>query len=183
MREIPNWHEHFFEIAKVVSKRSKDESTQVGAVIVGPGKEIVSTGYNSFPRGVEDDHAERQERPEKYFWFEHAERNAIYNAARTGASLQGATLYVPAMPCMDCARGIVQVGIKKVIINEEDQLKWQKRPQWKDHSERTIVLFDEADVELMVLIYDTEDNEYLLEPHWRWKQTHEQNDPRPVVKS
>ena len=182
MRKIPNWHEHFFEIARVLAKRSKDESTNIGAVIVGPGKEIVATGYNSFPRGIEDDHKERQERPEKYFWFEHAERNAIYNAARTGASLQGATLYVPAIPCMDCARGIVQVGIKKVIIRAEDQIKWMAKPQWDknskwtDHNKRTTTLFDEADVGLFVLDKwdegDTDTDPCIL-PYWQWKTSNE----------
>ena len=74
------WVEYFYNIANEVKNKSKDERTQIGAVIVGKNKEIVSTGYNSFPRGINDNLKERQERPEKYFWFEHAERNAIYNA-------------------------------------------------------------------------------------------------------
>ena len=78
------WVQYFRELAHTVKKKSKDENTQIGAVIVGKDKEIVSTGYNSFPRGLDDNIKERQERPEKYFWFEHGERNAIYNAARIG---------------------------------------------------------------------------------------------------
>jgi len=169
MRKIPKWHDHFFELAKVISKRSKDENTQVGSVIVGPGKEIISTGYNSFPRGINDTLKERQERPEKYFWFEHAERNAIYNAARSGASLKDCILYVQAMPCMDCARGIVQVGIKQVYINAEEQRKWELKPQWTEHNKRTVTLFREAGVTLTVVdTYD--DTDVSFELNWDFWQ-------------
>ena len=65
------WVEYFRTLAHTVKLKSKDENTQIGAVIVGKDKEIVSTGYNSFPRGLKDNLKERQERPEKYYWFEH----------------------------------------------------------------------------------------------------------------
>jgi len=81
------WDDYFLNIAENVKLKSKDKRTQIGAVIVGKGNEIVSTGYNSFPRNINDSIEERQVRPEKYYWFEHAERNAIYNAARIGVSL------------------------------------------------------------------------------------------------
>ena len=74
-----NWNKYFMSIAALVSMKSKDQKTHHGAVIVGPNNEIRSTGYNSFVRRLKDDVPERQERPEKYHWFEHAERNAIYN--------------------------------------------------------------------------------------------------------
>ena len=77
-----DWVDYFLSIAEQVKLKSKDRNTQIGAVIVGEDNEILSTGYNSFPRGLNDDLDDRQNRPEKYFWFEHAERNAIYNAAR-----------------------------------------------------------------------------------------------------
>ncbi len=86
--------EYFLNIAESVKLKSKDRRTQIGAVIVGKDNEIVTTGYNSFPRGINDDVEERQQRPEKYFWFEHAERNAIYNAARIGVSLRDTTMYL-----------------------------------------------------------------------------------------
>ena len=75
-----NWLEYFYDMANLVAKKSKDQSTKIGAVIVGADNEIRSTGYNSFPKGLNDDLQERQERPEKYYWIEHAERNALYNA-------------------------------------------------------------------------------------------------------
>lgn len=149
-RQIPEWDEHFLEIAKVCAKRSKDKHTQVGAVIVGVDKEIVSTGYNSFPRKINDNVPERQERPEKYFWFEHAERNAIYNSARHGVSLKGCTLYVPALPCTDCARGIVQVGIVKVVVDKVENEQWLKRStKWREHMKRSLQLFKEAGVQII----------------------------------
>ena len=115
-----NWTEYFLGIAEQVKLKSKDQSTQIGAVIVGTDNEVLSTGYNSFPRGLDDSLQERQERPEKYFWFEHAERNAIYNAARVGTPLKGSVIYLTSgLACMDCARGIVNSGITEVYCQSE----------------------------------------------------------------
>ena len=110
------WVEYFRTLAHTVKLKSKDVNTQIGAIIVGRDKEIVSTGYNSFPRGLQDNLKERQERPEKYYWFEHAERNAIYNAARIGVSTKGTTMYLSCgIPCSDCARGIINAGITRIF--------------------------------------------------------------------
>jgi dCMP deaminase len=118
-QSVPDWDRYFIEICRVVATRSKDPSTQIGCVIVGPAHEIRSTGYNSLPRGIRDDVPERFERPTKYLWIEHAERNAIYNAARCGTPLEGCSLYAEFMPCMDCARAIVQAGIREVILDAD----------------------------------------------------------------
>ena len=103
-------------IAEAASLRSKDESTKLGAVVVGPSGEIRSTGYNSFPRGIDDNVPERQERPEKYKWFVHAEANAIFNAARSGVSLLEATIYCRWLPCPNCAMAIIQAGIERIVV-------------------------------------------------------------------
>lgn len=116
---MSTWDRYFMDLAKLAATRSKDQSTQLGAVIVGPDREIRSTGYNSFPRGINDSRPERQERPEKYFWFEHAERNAIYNAARVGIPLKGCRIYCAWPPCADCARAIIQAGIVEVVVETE----------------------------------------------------------------
>jgi len=116
----PTWDETFMEICHVLAKRSKDKSRQFGCVIVGPNKEIRSTGYNCFPRGTDDSQEWKQERPVKSHWFCHAERNAIFNAARVGVALKGCTLYVNGIPCADCARAIIQSGIKQVIVDNTD---------------------------------------------------------------
>lgn len=118
------WDRYFIDMAKHVSTLSRDPNSKVGAVIVGPDREVRSTGYNDFPRGIQDDVIERRERPEKYIWTEHAERNAIYNAARHGASLKGCTLYMTGWPltCADCARGVIQAGIVEVVVEAESFL-------------------------------------------------------------
>jgi len=113
---MDKWDKRFTDLAIHVSGWSKDRSTKVGCVIVGPHHEVRSLGYNGFPRGVDDDSDERHERPAKYLWTEHAERNAIYNAARCGIALEGCVLYVPWHPCTGCARAIVQSGITEVVV-------------------------------------------------------------------
>lgn len=143
-----NWPEYFLGIAEQVKLKSKDQRTNIGAVIVGEDNEIVSTGYNSFPRGINDDLPERQERPEKYFWFEHAERNSIYNAARIGVSLKNTTMYLTCgVPCSDCARGIISSGIRKVYCKTQDTTR--NREHWDEHAKRSIQMFEESGVEVV----------------------------------
>ena len=139
-------YEYFYNIAEEVKKESKDKNTQIGAVIVGKDKEIVSTGYNSFPRGIDDEKDERQEKPEKYFWFEHAERNAIYNAARIGVSTKDCTMYLTCgIPCADCARGIINAGISRIYVMEGGGAHSQK---WLESGERSKQMFKEAGVKI-----------------------------------
>ena len=145
-----SWVQYFRELAHTIKQKSKDESTQIGAVIVGKDKEIVSTGYNSFPRGIKDNFKERQERPEKYYWFEHAERNAIYNAARIGVSTKGCTMYLSCgIPCADCARGIINAGITRIFCERQDVTKGNI---WPESYERSWQMFDEAGIS--VQFYD-----------------------------
>jgi dCMP deaminase len=142
-----NWTEYFLNIAEQVKLKSKDQSTQIGAVIVGVDNEVLSTGYNSFPRGMDDSLQERQERPEKYFWFEHAERNAIYNAARIGVSLKNSTIYITSgLPCMDCARGIVNSGIK--IIWCKTICTTKNKEKWEESQSKSLQLLNECGVQV-----------------------------------
>jgi len=145
MRQVPGWDEYYLDICKVVAARSKDPNTQIGCVIAGPAHEIRSTGYNSLPRGIRDDVPERLERPTKYLWMEHAERNAIYNAARCGTPLEGCTLYVEIMPCMDCGRAIVQAGIRDVIISGARMSQYSS-DYYNEHFQNVEALFQEAGV-------------------------------------
>lgn len=143
-----NWTEYFLGIAEQVKLKSKDESTQIGAVIVGIDNEIISTGYNSFPRGLDDSLTERQERPEKYFWIEHAERNAIYNAARIGVSLKNSTIYLTSgLPCMDCARGIVNSGITKVYCKRVCTTK--NKEMWEESQRKSLQLLGECGIDII----------------------------------
>lgn len=112
---MTNWDSYFMEMATLVASKSKDRSTKVGCVIVGPNNEVRSTGYNGFCRGVDDDNDDRHERPEKYLWTEHAERNAIFNAARNGIRMEDCTAYTTMFPCADCARSFIQSGIRRIV--------------------------------------------------------------------
>ena len=145
MRHIPGWDEYYLDICKAVATRSKDPNTQIGCVIVGPAHEIRSTGYNSFPRGIRDDVPERLERPNKYLWIEHAERNAICNAARAGTATAGCTLYVEIMPCMDCARAAVQAGIAHIVVSG-DRMREYSSEDYNQPVGMVEVLLGEASV-------------------------------------
>ena len=151
-----NWAKYFMSLVYLTAMKSKDESTKIGAVIVGPDKEIRSTGFNGLPRGVNDDKPkewdkiwaeDRHTSPEKYFWYEHAERNAIYNAARVGVPLLGCAMYTQGTPCADCGRAIIQAGITMVVIDAD----WEKMnaEKWVQSAMRTKIMLDEAGVSLI----------------------------------
>jgi len=117
---MADWDARWLDLAGEVAKWSKDRSTKVGCIVVGDGKRLLCCGYNGFPRGIDDDTADRHERPLKYMLTEHAERNAIYNAAREGVDLHNSVMYSTLYPCADCARGIIQSGIAEVVTREPD---------------------------------------------------------------
>lgn len=113
-----NWDEYFMGVAILASQRSKDPSTQVGACIVNDDNKIMSVGYNGFPRGISDDdfpweRSGDKESNTKYPYVCHAELNAILNAG--GNSLKDCRIYVALFPCNECAKAIIQSGIKEVI--------------------------------------------------------------------
>ena len=111
-----SWDEYFMGVALLAAKRSKDPNTQVGACIVSPDNIILSTGYNGFPAGCSDDEYpwDREGEETKYPYVVHAELNAILNA--NGKSLRGATIYVALFPCNECAKAIIQSGIRRVVF-------------------------------------------------------------------
>ncbi|CAA6604017.1 Uncharacterized deaminase in luxG 3'region [Rhodospirillaceae bacterium LM-1] len=113
-----SWDRRFIALAAHIAAWSKDPSTKVGCVVVGPDREILTTGYNGFPRGVTDD-PKRMERPAKYLWTSHAEENAVAHAARIGVSLKGCTAYVTHCPCSRCARSLIQSGVRRVVYPNE----------------------------------------------------------------
>lgn len=136
----------YMKIAEAVAGLSKDTSTQAGAVIIGPTQEVRSLGYNGAPRGCSADEPgdpRGEVRPEKYFWFSHAEANAITNAARVGTPLDGSTLVATHFPCMDCARLIVQAGIRRVVTNIPSA---GFEDRWAAHISRAVQLFHECGV-------------------------------------
>lgn len=134
----------YLGLAGAVSLFSKDISTKVGALVIAPDGSVRAMGYNGAPRGCVADEDARIQRPEKYFWMEHAERNAIYNAARCGTPLEGCAMIVTHPPCMDCARAIVQAGIVSVVWNVPN-IEFARR--WEEHADRVTRLFEECGVQ------------------------------------
>lgn len=142
---MSKWDVRFLRLALEVSTWSKDRSTQVGAVIVGDDRSPGPYGYNGFPRFIDDEKEERHIRPTKYNWTEHAERNAIYNAARMGVALKGSTIYVTHVPCADCARAIIQVGITRVVADAAC-MKGTFSERWSEAAEITREMLAEANI-------------------------------------
>ena len=139
---MTNWDQRFLNLAIHVSKWSKDPSTQVGCVIVGPDREIRSTGFNGFPRGIEDSHERYSNRELKYPLICHAEENAIMHAARIGVSLKGCRAYVTWPPCTRCARSLIQAGVEE--INYPDDLQIPER--WLEDFNISHQMFKEAGI-------------------------------------
>ena len=136
-----NWDKYFMSMAYFCALRSKDESTKCGAVIVDEDNIIRSTGYNSFVRGINDDVPERQERPEKYLWFEHGERNAIYNCA---VRPKGCKIYVTGLPCARCTRAIIQSGISEIIADSRPEFS----TDWDEDHRITLLMIEENGIKL-----------------------------------
>ncbi len=114
-----SWDDYFMGVARLSAMRSKDPNTQVGACIVNDKKRIVGIGYNGFPIGLDDDHYPWENNGDflntKYPYVVHAEPNAILNST---VSLDNATLYVTLFPCHECAKLIIQSGIKEIVYGE-----------------------------------------------------------------
>lgn len=138
---MSNWDNRFFELANHVAGWSKDPSTKVGAVIVNNDRQVLGLGYNGFPRGVEDHKPRYEDRATKLLFVAHAERNALDNAA----DVRGATLYSTLYPCTECAKGIIQRGIKRVVTTRPfDEGKMQRFNFGVSE-----VMFNEAGVEVL----------------------------------
>jgi dCMP deaminase len=139
---MADWDKRFLELADHVAQWSKDPRTKVGAVIVDEKKRVVSVGYNGFPRGVDDDDARYEDRQTKHLFVAHAERNALDNAP---LMVDGCTLYVPLVPCNECAKSIIQKGIQRVVSYVPDRdgagFNWHI----------TTTMFIEAGVELFLI--------------------------------
>ncbi len=139
---MSKWSDRFMELAEHVAQWSKDPSTKVGCVIVDKQNRVVSLGFNGFPRGIKDSTLRYMDKETKYLFVAHAERNALDNAP---LSVEGCTLYSPLLPCNECAKSIIQKGIKKVIsyypIEDRPNLNWEITKQ----------MFLEAEVQLYLI--------------------------------
>ncbi|MHC4372154.1 MAG: deoxycytidylate deaminase [Planctomycetota bacterium] len=144
MRRVSKWTDYFMRLTEGVAARSKDPSTQVGAIVVGRENDILATGYNGFAPGVSESD-ERWERPGKYDRVIHAEVNAIARAARRGTALADSTLYCTHAPCGHCARVIIAAGITRVFT-------YGAPDGWSDEHEKAAEMFMESGVEQHILM-------------------------------
>ena len=141
------WGDRYIHLAKEISTWSKDPSTKVGAVVIGQNGEVLSQGYNGFPRSIKDTPQRLKDREKKYNLVVHAEMNAIYNASLNGVSLKGSTLYVYGLPiCNECAKGVIQVGIDRVIATRPADYN----KEWDESIKDAKALFKEAEVEYKI---------------------------------
>lgn len=147
----PNKDLYFMNLCFEVAWKSLDPSTKHGSIFIGKGGEILSTGYNGPPR-YSDDNNIPLERPEKYNYMEHSERNAIYNAARNGISLNDSKLYVTGLPCIDCLRGILQVGTTEIVYGPLNSIMLSKNDFVKHYN----ILLKNQKLKIRRFDYDTE---------------------------
>jgi dCMP deaminase len=138
------WDTRFMEMAVLVSSWSKDPGTKVGAVLVGE-RNILATGYNGFPSGIDDNPARYADREVKLAYTVHAEVNALLNAAKNGAKTEGSTLYATFHPCVNCAAAIIQGGIRRVVCPSVDSAP----VRWHDSFNRARDLMMEAGVKIV----------------------------------
>lgn len=138
------WNIRFIELAEHISSWSKDPSTKVSAVAVSPDKQILSIGWNGFPRNVNDTDERLNDRETKYKHIVHAEKNCIYNACHNGISLKDSILYVYGLPvCGECAKAVIQVGVKRIICGFDGEYK----ENWKESVEFAQNIFRETKVQ------------------------------------
>ena len=139
------WDKRFLEMAQLVSTWSKDASSLVGCVAVR-NRNVIAQGYYGFPRGMDDDPQYYNDRPLKYRLIVHAEMNCIFNAAQNGVSLYGSTLYIYPLPaCHECAKGIIQAGVVRVVSPVFENEFTQKR--WEQSCTTTFEMFEEAGIQ------------------------------------
>jgi len=142
------WDLRYLKLAEHMSTWSKD-STGIGSVAIGDQGQVLAQGYNGFPRGVEDSQERYDVKEDKYKFVVHSEMNVIYNASYNGVSLRDSTLYVWGLPvCSECAKGIIQTGIKRVVMSSRDRISTLPlSDKWRESFDLTKTLFEEAGVE------------------------------------
>ena len=147
------WDRRFIGLAHHIAQWSKDPSPQVGCVVVGPDREIRSTGFNGFPRGIEDSAERLAQRELKYPLICHAEENAIMHAARIGVSLKDCTAFVTWPPCTRCARSLIQAGVREVAYPDGLQIP----ERWQHDFELSHSMFVEARIKVNTVTVERSD--------------------------
>lgn len=144
------WDFRFMQMADLVATWSKDPSTQVGCVLVDQNRHVIATGYNGFPRGVDDSEERLNDRPTKYNLVLHAEANALLQAV---ASITGATAYVTHRPCSGCSGMLIQAGVKRIVT------RWPSdgfAERFADSFRAADMMLGEAGVEIVYLATATQ---------------------------
>ena len=143
---IDDWDLYFFKLANLIARKSKDPSSIVGSVIV-KDKRVLTTGYNGFCIGVWDFEERYADRETKYQFVAHSEFNACIVAARFGISICDSTLYTQTLPCENCAKAIIQAGVKTVkTLKSCEQLWANYSKNWADSKRITQIMFSEAEI-------------------------------------
>jgi dCMP deaminase len=154
MQNGEKWDKRFMRLAQLIASWSKDPSTKVGVVVIGPDHEVRSTGYNGPPRLVDDEGIETWDREYKLRHTAHAELNAVCNAARVGVPLTDCTMYATMPPCSGCACAIIQAGIKRVVALDVDI-----PDRWVADIRAGSEMMEQAFVRTTALSLDDEDKE------------------------
>lgn len=125
---------------------SKDPNTKVAAILLSQDTHnVLSTGYNGIPRGMNDNIESRWQRPDKYLWVSHAEINSLCSAARNGTPVENCVAVVTLFPCCDCAKALIQAGVKTIVTMSPDL----DMPKWGDLFQISLQMFEEVGVELI----------------------------------
>ena len=141
-----SWDSYFLGMARHVSSKSRDPSTKCGCVLVSPGNEVKSCGFNGLPRGVSQTR-QNVKRDVKYRLIVHAESNAVLNAARLGLSTMGCTAFVTGPPCISCSADLIQAGIVRVVYPEDHNMAHRMvTGKWADECQVARQLLFEAKV-------------------------------------
>lgn len=139
----------YLELTDAIAKKSKDRSTKIGALLLHIPTEHMIVGWNDIPVAVKDTD-ERRERPAKYFYTEHAERNVIFSAVRQNVPIPECVLYTKGVPCADCARATLLTGIKKIVVWKRGSgLETEARNSWGDSIEAGRNILTEGGVEIV----------------------------------
>ena len=151
--EVPSFDEIFMREVYLIASKSKDFRTKIGAVLVKDNHSILR-GYNGIAKGVKD-LPERMERPEKYDWMSHAERNACFMGAKFGISTDNSILYTQGIPCVQCADAVINCGIKEIVIHKQwnditKDANTDKRP-WVEVHWKSDIKLKEAGIAIRVL--------------------------------
>lgn len=141
---MADWDKRFIALSHSIAAWSKDKKKIVGAIIVDEDRRVIATGYNGIPQGCSDSDESRHIKPKKLYYFEHAERNAIFSCAKSGIKTKGCTMFLTWHPCADCARAIIQSGIKRVVCYEPD---WDD-DSWGETFKISKEMLEEAGIEV-----------------------------------